>query len=137
MRYAATGIFGYDFVDEQGQIVGGTSTIVAPNPPVYIRGYGYEFVSQMNENGYICIEDKDKRIVAYVQQLEQNKYSIHFYDLVLCVTVDEVSYKISHDDKSVILMGRDMKDKGFHINVFDELDIAICLIVFAIPIIIN
>ena len=133
IRYSMTGVFGYEFIDEQGQRIGGASTIVAPNQPVYIEGFGYKFVSKVNENGYVCIEDSENRIIAYVECLGQNRYSMHFYDLMLCVEVDAMSYKFLHNDKLVILMNRDTREKRFHIDVFEELTDAIGLIAFAVP----
>lgn len=133
IRYSMTGVFGYEFIDEQGQKIGGVSSIVAPNQPVYIEGFGYKFASQVNENGYMCIEDSENRIIAYVQCLGQNRYSMHFYDLTLYIEVDAMSYKFFVNNTLVISMSRDKQKVGFDIDLFGELDAAISLVAFAVP----
>lgn len=137
VRYSATGIFGYEFIDEHGQIIGATSTIVAPNQPIYIEGFGYKFCSTVNENGYICIEDTENRTIAYIQSLAQSRYSIHFYDLTLCIEVDAMTYRFFVNETLVISMTRDMQKKIFHIDVLGEVNIATTLIAFSIPAILN
>lgn len=137
VRYFATGIFGYDFIDEHGQKIGGASTLVAPNQPICIDGFGYKFYSKVNENGYICIEDTEHRTIAYIQCLDQSRYSLHLYNLTLCIEVDALSYRFFVDELLVISMTRDEQRKLFHIEVFGEVDIASSLIAFSIPAILN
>lgn len=147
IRYTATGVFGYEFVDENDVIVCTNSSVLVPNAPIRLDGFGYNLISTLNADHInICrtVEDSEGRTIACIQCIDHNRYILTFYNTEIEIVMDETSYNFYVDNSLIVSTFRNEqpyngndeyydKEKMFDITVWAELEPVVLLVVFSIP----
>lgn len=147
IRYTATGVFGYEFVDENDMVVCTNSSVLVPNTPVRMNAFGYNLISNLNQgNINLCrtVEDSEGRTIACIQCIDRNRYTLTFYNTEIEVVMDETSYNFYVDNSLIVSIFRNKqpytrnneyydKEKMFDITVWTELEPVVLLVVFAFP----
>lgn len=147
IRYSATGVFGYEFIDEDGAMVCQNSSVLIPDAPLRLSGFGYELSSclrYLNTNDYQTIDDLEGRTVAYIQFKGSNKYFLKFYNVDIEIETDATSYNFYVDNSLIVSIFKNKqsyidedsyydKEKMFDIIVWTELEPAVFLVVLNVP----
>jgi len=147
IRYTATGVFGYEYVDENGIMVCQNSSVFIPDAPIMLKGFGYELSSRLcslNTNVYQTIDDLEGRTIAYIQIKGPNKYFLKFYNMEMEIVTDATSYNFYVDNSLIVSIFKNRqpytengsyydKEKMFDITVWTELEPVVLLVVFNIP----
>lgn len=147
IRYAATGVFGYEFIDEDGVMICQNSSVLIPNTVLRLSGFGYELSSclcVLDASSYQTIDDSEGRTIAYIQFKSPNRYLLKFYDTEIEIVMNETSYNLYVDRSLIVLMFKNRqsyidedsyydKEKMFDITVWTELEPAVLLVVLNIP----
>lgn len=147
IRYSATGVFGYEFFDEAGVMICQNSSVLMPDAPLRLSGFGYELSSclcSLNTNAYQTIDDLEGRTIAYIQFKGPNTYFLKFYNMEMEIVTDATSYNFYVDNSLIVSIFKNRqpytengsyydKEKMFDITVWTELEPAVLLVVLNIP----
>ena len=147
IRYAATGVFGYEFVDENNVVVCQNSSAPIPDAALMLNGFGYRMSSQLcalDANSYQTIDDSEGRTIAYIQYKDPNKYLLNFHNMEIEIKRDETSYNFYVDKSLIVSIIKNKqpyiengfyydKEKMFDIKVWTELEPVVLLVVLNIP----
>lgn len=147
IRYTATGVFGYEFVGENDEVVCQNSSVLMPDAPLMLNGFGYKLSSSLcalDVSSYQTIDDSEGRTIAYIQFKGQNRYLLKFYDIEIEIVMDETSYNFYLNNSLIVSIFKNRqpytengsyydKEKMFDITVWTELEPAVLLVVFNIP----
>lgn len=147
IRYSATGVFGYEIFDEDGAMICQNSSVLMPDAPLRLSGFGYELSSCLcflNKNAYQTIDDLEGRTIAYIQFKGPNIYFLKFYNMEMEIVTDATSYNFYVDNSLIVSIFKNRqpytenglyydKEKMFDITVWTELEPAVLLVVFNIP----
>jgi len=147
IRYTATGVFGYEFIDENGVMVCQNSSVLIPDAPILLNGFGYELNSRLctlNTSSYQTIDDPEGQTIAYIQDKGPNRYSLKFHNMEMEIVTDATTYNFYVDNSLIVSIFKNRqpytenglyydKEKMFDITVWTELEPAVLLVVFNIP----
>lgn len=147
IRYTATGVFGYEFVDENDVVVCQNSSVLVPDAPLMLNGFGYGLSSRLcalEVSSYQTIDDSEGRTIACIQCIGQNRYLLKFHDIEIEIIMDETSYNFYLNNSFIVSILRNKqpysrnneyydKEKMFDITVWTKLEPVVLLVVFNIP----
>lgn len=147
IRYSATGVFGYEFFDEDGVMICQNSSVLMPDAPLLLKGFGYELssrLSSLNTNAYQTIDDVKGQTIAYIQFKGLNRYFLKFYNMEMEIVTDATSYNFYVDNSLIVSIFKNRqpytengsyydKEKMFDITVWSELEPVVLLVAFSIP----
>lgn len=106
--YSATGVFGYEFFNEN-ELFCAVSSLSMPSPPVLIHGCGCEWYSEFDTDIMIVsgltryvVDDKSKEEVFKIVYKDTNLYDIIFADIRITVHIENGSYIFLLDETEIV-----------------------------------